>query len=177
MAVPKNSDDPIGPLPAPEPGVVVMMCGLAGSGKTTYARRLEARGYRRLSVDEIIWRRIGHDAALLDPTEYEQHQATADQELQEELIRLMAARQPVVLDKSFWSRATRDRYKALIKEYGGTWILIYLKAAPDTLRRRLAIRNAQDGPSSVTVSPELLDRYLMSFEEPRDEGEHTILQS
>lgn len=177
MAVPKNSDDPIGPLPAPEPGVVVMMCGLAGSGKTTYARRLEARGYRRLSVDEIIWRRIGHDAALLDPTEYEQHQATADQELQEELIRLMAARQPVVLDKSFWSRATRDRYKALIKEYGGTWILIYLKAAPDTLRRCLAIRNAQDGPSSVTVSPELLDRYLMSFEEPRDEGEHTILQS
>ncbi|MUN41616.1 AAA family ATPase [Actinomadura litoris] len=177
MAVPENSDDPIGSLPAPKPGVVVMMCGLAGSGKTTYARRLEARGYIRLSVDEIIWRRIGHDAALLDPTEHEQHQATADQELQEELIRLMAARQPVVLDKSFWNRATRDRYKALIEGHGSTWILVYLKADPDTLRRRLAIRNAQDGPSSVTVSPELLDRYLMSFEEPRDEGEHTILQS
>ncbi len=30
------------------------MCGVAGSGKTTYAQGLEAQGYTRLSVDEEI---------------------------------------------------------------------------------------------------------------------------
>lgn len=38
-----------------ERGLVVMMCGLPGSGKSTYARALERRGYARLSIDEIVW--------------------------------------------------------------------------------------------------------------------------
>ncbi|MGE7823289.1 AAA family ATPase [Paenibacillus sp. NPDC093718] len=29
-----------------------MMCGVAGSGKTTFAQRLEQRGFVRLSIDE-----------------------------------------------------------------------------------------------------------------------------
>jgi AAA domain len=40
-------------------GVVCMMCGVAGSGKTTWARALEARGLVRLSIDEEIWSRFG----------------------------------------------------------------------------------------------------------------------
>lgn len=35
------------------------MCGVAGSGKTTYAKQLESEGYVRLSVDEEVWRRFG----------------------------------------------------------------------------------------------------------------------
>ncbi|EIV96619.1 AAA family ATPase [Frankia sp. QA3] len=50
-----------------ERGLVVMMCGLSGSGKSTYARALERRGYTRLSIDELVWEWIGHDAADLDP--------------------------------------------------------------------------------------------------------------
>jgi signal recognition particle GTPase len=33
---------------------VVLMCGLAGSGKTTYATQLEVQGYVRLSIDEEV---------------------------------------------------------------------------------------------------------------------------
>lgn len=40
-------------------GVVCLMCGVAGSGKTTVAQQLEARGMVRLSVDEEIWSRFG----------------------------------------------------------------------------------------------------------------------
>jgi predicted kinase len=164
-------------VPEPAPGVVVMMCGLAGSGKTTYALGLAGRGYLRLSVDEVIWRRLGRDLMLLDPAEREHQLATAEHEVSEELIRLVTAKKPVVLDMSFWNRAARDRYKALIEMHGGTWRLIYLKAGPGVLRRRLAVRNAQGGPNNVTVSAELLDRYLAGFEEPCGEGEHVIVQS
>ena len=49
---------------------VVLMCGIAGSGKTTYAKDLEARGYVRLSVDEEIWHRFGRYGVDYEAEEY-----------------------------------------------------------------------------------------------------------
>ncbi|WP_042399241.1 AAA family ATPase [Streptacidiphilus carbonis] len=160
-----------------EPGLTVLMCGIAGSGKSTYARALERRGFVRLSIDETVWRRLGHDPAELAPAEYEQLKADVEAELRQELVRLLDARKPVVIDYSFWSRATRDRYKELIESRGCRWELVHLKADPDTLRRRLALRNEQSGANSVTVSTELLEQYLAGFEEPSGEGEHVVVQS
>jgi cytidylate kinase len=36
---------------------VILMCGPAGSGKSTVARTLELEGYERLSVDTVAWDR------------------------------------------------------------------------------------------------------------------------
>ncbi|MEO3793428.1 ATP-binding protein [Nonomuraea sp. B10E15] len=155
---------------------VVMMCGIAGSGKSTYAQALERHGYVRLSIDEVIWSRFGRDAVEFDSAEYEGHKAAAEEALRKRLVDLMKAGQPVVLDYSFWRRTTRDGYKALIESHGCRWKLIYLKASPETLRQRLAVRNKLHGANSVTVSEDLLNRYLAGFEEPVDEGELTILQ-
>jgi hypothetical protein len=41
------------------PAVVYLLCGLTGSGKTSYAKRLEAGGAVRLSVDEEVYARHG----------------------------------------------------------------------------------------------------------------------
>ncbi|HEX3785651.1 MAG TPA: ATP-binding protein [Pseudonocardiaceae bacterium] len=155
-------------------GVVVLMCGLPGSGKTGYARVLERQGYTRLSIDEEIWRRIGRDAADLDPAEYTRLQQDAEARQWQELIALLRARKPVVVDYSFASRARRNRYRTLVAEHGGRCEIVYLKADLPTLRRRLAARNQLDGPNSVTVATDLLHRYAASFEEPCDEGERVI---
>ena len=40
----------------PLKSLVVMLCGIAGSGKTTLAKRLEKMGFLRLSIDEEVWR-------------------------------------------------------------------------------------------------------------------------
>ncbi|WP_042442959.1 AAA family ATPase [Streptacidiphilus jiangxiensis] len=163
-------------LDGTERGLVVMMCGLPGSGKSTYARALESRGYTRLSIDEVVWARIGHDAADLDPADYERLKAAVEQELWNELLELMEAKLPVVIDYSFWNRATRERYKAAVESHGCRWELIRLRADLDTLRRRLAVRNEQTGANSVTVSDEVLERYFAAFEEPVGEGERVIVQ-
>jgi hypothetical protein len=52
------------------------------------------------------------------PAEYQGHQELAEEALREDLVGLMRARTPVFLDLSFWQRAARDRYKALIVEHG-----------------------------------------------------------
>ncbi|MEU4324761.1 AAA family ATPase [Nonomuraea dietziae] len=77
---------------------------------------------------------------------------------------------------AFWRRTTRDRDKVLIESHGCRWELIYLKASPETLRQWSAARNKLHGANSVTVSEDLLNRYLAGFKEPVDEGELTILQ-
>ncbi|WP_198295489.1 ATP-binding protein [Diaminobutyricimonas sp. LJ205] len=159
------------------PPTVVMMCGVAGSGKTTYATGLEQQGFVRLSIDEAIWAAIGKDGAELEPAEYEEHKAAAERVLESELLRLIADGRSAVLDYSFWQKATRDRYKALIEQGGGQWELVYLRVPASTLRRRLAARNELTGANAVTVSEELLDRYLTGFEAPRGEGERIIEQA
>lgn len=38
---------------------VIMMCGVCGSGKTTYAKQKEEDGYVSLSIDEELWKTYG----------------------------------------------------------------------------------------------------------------------
>jgi predicted kinase len=169
------TDEQVGGVRA-VPGLVVLTCGLPGSGKSTYAQMLEKRGFVRLSIDEVIWQRIGRDAAELPPETYERLKTEVEAELWDELVGHLRARRPVVVDYSFWSRERRDRYKALIEQYGCTWKLVHLQASVETLLRRLRLRNDLTGANSVTVPEELLRRYAASFEAPAGEGEHVIPQ-
>ncbi|AEH07918.1 MULTISPECIES: AAA family ATPase [Protofrankia] len=171
-----DGSDLLPELVGTERGLVVMMCGLPGSGKSTYARALERRGYTRLSIDEVVWEWTGRDGGELDPAEYEHLKSAAEWQLWDELIRLMEMKAPGVIDYSFWNRATRDRYKAAIESHGCRWELIRLKADLETLRRRLALRGRARGANSVTVPDELLERYFAAFQEPVAEGERVILQ-
>ncbi|MGW7821991.1 AAA family ATPase [Streptomyces puniciscabiei] len=158
---------------------VVLMCGLPGAGKTTYAMDLVRRGYVRLSIDEVVWQRLGQrDAGLVLETEaFDQLKEEVRREQRQELIELMLAGRDVVVDYSFWSRAARDDYKALIESHGCRWELVHLKAERTTLEHRLELRNGEEGANSVTVDESLFNRYLAIFEEPSGEGERVFTQS
>ncbi len=66
------------------------MCGVAGSGKTTYAQHLETQGYVRLSVDEEVWRRFGSYGVDYQPGEYAHLSETAENLVRERLLDLLA---------------------------------------------------------------------------------------
>ncbi|MFE7795023.1 AAA family ATPase [Streptomyces sp. NPDC057460] len=158
---------------------VVLMCGPPGAGKTTYAMELVRRGYVRLSIDEVVWQRLGQrDAGMvLEAEAFDQLKEEVRHEQRQELVDLMLAGRDVVVDYSFWSRAARDDYKALIENHGCRWELVHLKADRTTLERRLEVRNGQEGANSVTVDETLFNRYLANFEEPNGEGEQVVMQS
>ncbi|ANP53046.1 putative kinase [Streptomyces griseochromogenes] len=158
---------------------VVLMCGLPGAGKTTYAMGLVRRGYVRLSIDEVVWQRLGRrDAGLvLEAEAFDRLKEEIRREQRQELVELMLAGRDVVVDYSFWSRAARDDYKALIESHGCRRELVHLKADRTTLERRLEVRNGAEGANSVTVDETLFHRYLAGFEEPNGEGEQVVMQS
>ena len=44
---------------------VIMMCGICGSGKTTYAKQKEKEGYVRLSIDEECGKLTGERGLII----------------------------------------------------------------------------------------------------------------
>lgn len=154
--------------------LVVMMCGVAGSGKTTFSQRLEMEGFVRLSIDEEIWATNGRWGIDFPMDKFEEYREEAERKLRNRLIKLIQDKQPVVIDFSFWDRVRRNQYKKLIEDSGGKWKLIYLKVHPNNLRERLKIRNKRFDANSFPISEELLTSYLNGFEVPNGEGEIVI---
>lgn len=155
--------------------LVVIMCGLAGSGKTTFSQRLEKEGFVRLSIDEEIWATNGRWGIDFPMDKFEEYRKEAERKLRNRLIKLIHDKQQVVIDFSFWDRVRRNDYKNLIERSGGKWKLIYLKVHPNDLRERLKIRNKNFDANSFPISEELLTSYLSGFEVPNGEGEIVII--
>lgn len=157
--------------------LVIMLCGLAGSGKTTYAQRLEAQGYHRLSIDESLWAQYGRYGIDYPAENYHEYSQNVEQMLRSRLRTLLGEGQNVVIDFSFWQRERRQLYKSLIEEWGGRWQLIYLKASPQLLRERLEQRSWRfDANAAFPITEEILSAYLSGFEEPSGEGEIILEQ-
>ena len=85
-----------------------MMCGVAGSGKTTFARKLERTGYIRLSIDEEMWRRFGRYGVDYAESRYPEYSAQAEDHLKSVLVSALRRGSDVVVDFSFWQRSRRD---------------------------------------------------------------------
>jgi predicted kinase len=154
--------------------LVVMMCGVAGSGKTTFSKVLEQEGFVRLSIDEEIWATNGRWGIDFPMEKFEEYRQDAEVTLRNRLIKLIHDKQQVVIDFSFWDRWRRNRYKKLIEDSGGKWILVYLKVQEQDLRERLKVRNQRFDANSFPISEELLASYLNGFEIPQGEGEIVI---
>jgi len=154
---------------------VVLMCGLAGSGKTTHAKELETRGYVRLSVDEEVWKRFGRFGVDYDSSLYEGHSAVARRFLDERLTQLVSEGRAVVVDSSLWQRERRNEAKRLVERAGGRWRLVYLKTSETIVRERLAKRAERfDANAAFPITDEIFAQYLGAFEEPSGEGEEVV---
>ena len=141
-------------------GRVGRTCGPAGSGKTTHARRLEASGYVRISFDEEAWR-LGHRTHPLPAAAA----ATVHAGIRDRLLVLVREGRDVVVDTSFWSRASRDAYRELLAPLGIIPVTHYLATPQVQVLDRLARREG-GGPHQVVVPPDLARTYLDGFEAP-----------
>jgi predicted kinase len=112
---------PAVPQEPPELPTVYMLCGFVGAGKTTYARRLEAEGCVRLSLDEYIFGAHGAHGVDYDEGDYPRYESEARADLDGRLLVLLDDGSDVVLDYGFWSHEQRDRCKRLIEEAGARW--------------------------------------------------------
>ena len=152
-------------------GRVIFMCGPAGSGKSTVARRYERQGMTRLSFDQEAWSR-GITAMPLP----EDVHRDIERALRARLVDLVRAGADVVLDFSFWSRRTRDEYRELLRPLGVVPETVYLATDRATVLQRIGSRAARDG-DDYAISEELAAFYFDHFEVPTAaEGPLTVMR-
>ena len=156
---------------------VIMMCGVCGSGKTTYAKKKEKEGYIRLSIDEEMWKLHGKKGVDYPDNQYEELSEKVEATLRQKMLGLIKDGKDVILDFSFWNKENRDFYKKTIKDAGGKVELIYLKASKETLKRRLGQRNLSlHANSPFVITDEILEHHYNCFQEPHGEGEIVLVQ-
>ncbi|MFW5419951.1 ATP-binding protein [Nocardiopsis sp. CNT-189] len=144
--------------PGPGGPAVVFKCGPAGSGKSTVARRLEAGGRVRLSIDEEAWNR-GRRQPLPDDV------AAIEDDLRRRLIGVVTAGTGVVPDCSFRSRRMRDRHRRPPAPLGVVPVLVHPATPRETAPDRIRRRGGADA-NAVRLGDEVAAGYRDSFDPP-----------
>jgi|GEM_PF-2661292 len=76
--------------------VVYLLCGLAGSGKSTFAQELVEAGVQKLSLDEEVYNRHGRAGVDYPAQDYLQLYGKVKIDLDNELMELLEQKQSVV---------------------------------------------------------------------------------
>lgn len=152
--------------------LVTLLCGPAGAGKTTLARRLEDDGAVRLSMDAATWA----DGWRGAPAPRERLVALHDG-LKDKLVETVGAGRDVVVDFSLSTRGIRDEWRELAVGAGARVRLVVLRAPLPVLLERVARRGAEPGPDALPFTPDELTAYVTSFGWPGDDEPHELIDT
>jgi len=151
-----------------------LICGMAGSGKTTLAKQLEVTSHAvRFSPDEWIKTIIRDET---DKTELDRLRNPIEALQWITAQKVLRRGVSVILENGFWSKEERMAYRNEAKEIGVHVELHYLNVPNDELWRRIQKRNSERSTTSFTVTRQELERWLACFNPP-DSSESTLYDS
>ena len=123
-----------------QPPTLVVICGLPGTGKTTYARRLECEmSAVRFCADEWM-QAVG---VVLNDEQFRDRIEQLQWIIAKRLLRL---RQSVVIEWGTWGRSERDRLREEGRSLGAKVELHYLTAPLPVLLDRVQRRGREETP-------------------------------
>lgn len=138
---------------------LIIVCGLPGSGKTTYSKQLQSRvGGIRLCADEWM------DALAIDLWD---EAARAKMEALQWQVgqQLLALGLTVIVEWGTWGRSERDGLRMRARELGAAVELHYLSAPVAVLFERLQAR----GMENPAITKEQLLQWAEIFQAPTEE--------
>jgi aminoglycoside phosphotransferase family enzyme/predicted kinase len=154
----------------PQPGAVVITCGLAASGKTTLAQRLvDACGAIRVRTD--VERKRLHHLSARDTSSSALNSGIYAADATEQTYarvaaiarRVAAAGYVVIADGSFLKRSQRDQLRAVATDLQQPFVIVEVVASHETLRRRIGDRERRRDDASE-AGLEVLEEQIRTAE-------------
>ena len=154
------------------PGVLHLVAGATGAGKTTHARALAGReGALLLSIDEWMTRLFWPDAPEELGTWAHERVERCTAQMRAVAGQALALGVPVVADAGFTTRADRAAFADWAEDRGVSCRLHWIDVDRDTRRARVEGRNAAGGGGTgFTVDRAMFD-YMEALWQPPDAEE------
>lgn len=152
--------------------IIYMLCGLPGSGKTTYSLELQRKtGFKRFSLDEEYFKIVGNKQQKERDFRLEKQ---IDSKLKEKIARLIKNGESLILDYCPWQKKQREKDRKFIESHGGIRNLVYFSVSLDELKHRTKRRNKQKYEHNQFVTSSMLNDFVARFEAPENEGEEIV---
>jgi predicted kinase len=148
---------------------VYLICGFIGSGKTTFARKLEKEtGAIRITKDEWMVRMFGNKPPDDKFEEYDEKICNISRDLAFTLVKKGV---DVIIDEGFWAREQRDEMKKRSQKSGAQAVLYYVRAPMEKMKTRVLERSKNPPQDSFEISEKMFDYYTQYWKPPtEDEG-------
>jgi predicted kinase len=154
--------------------VAHIVIGFIGSGKTTFARKLEKEtGAVRFTKDEWMVRLFGNTPPEDKFQEYDNKMAALATDI---ALACLKAGIDVIIDEGFWVKEQRDEISQRVRNVAAIPKLYYLKVPIEVMRARTLKRTEEPPIDSFTIDEDSFNQYLKFFEPPSTDEEFTLIE-
>jgi predicted kinase len=145
--------------------MLILMCGLSFSGKSTLAGQLgKELGATVLSLDSINEERGLHGGQGIPVEEWAKTNRLAEERSSTQL----RAGGNVIIDDTGSPRFIRDQWREVAASSQAVFVLVWIQIDPELQRERVLANRLGGGRHDVT--DEVLFDHVAHFESPTDEG-------
>jgi predicted kinase len=164
-------NDEISPSAKPVAHIVV---GFIGSGKTTFARKLEKEtGAVRFTKDEWMVRLFGNTPPKDTFEEYDNKMASLATDM---ALKCLKAGMDVVIDEGFWVREHRDAIRDKVRNVGAIPKVYFLKVPLEVMKTRTLRRSEKPPIDSYVIDEETFNHYWKFFQPPESDEEFALIE-
>lgn len=150
-----------------------IIIGFIGSGKTTFARKLEKEtGAIRFTKDEWMVRLFGNTPPKDKFEEYDNKMASLATDM---ALKCLKAGISVIIDEGFWVKEQRDEIREKVKNVGAIPKLYYLEVPFEIMKARTLKRSENPPVDSFNIDEESFNQYWKYFQPPDKDEEYTLI--
>ncbi|PIA93920.1 hypothetical protein CB0940_04663 [Cercospora beticola] len=168
----------------PTERLVLILCGLPGSGKTSLSKAIVSDNHTKWkynSYDDriLISQQVNTGAKFPNPIPDLLHVWWAEAEFRKDLFNWLCTSKPgtgLVLDYNFSLKQEREEFKLVVEAAGVESQLVFLNFDEDILWARVCEKNQREEklkvPGFVKTTRAMFEEDLSTFQEPQNEDEH-----